>query len=54
MLSHPLEEVEEIRVDAGSAKSGAGAEWREERVVWSSQDVPLLVTHSVVSPVAAC
>jgi hypothetical protein len=54
VLSHPLEDVEDIRADTSGAKSGAGGEWREECVVWSSQDVPLLVTHSAVRPAAAC
>lgn len=46
VLSHPLDDPEGVQVDSSSAKSGA--EWKEERVVWSSMDVPLLVTHSPV------
>ena len=61
ILVHPLENIQEVQMAAGSSSSGggnggeardgsgAGGGWDEqERVVWSGAEVPYLVTHNTV------
>jgi len=53
MLVHPLESIQQVLLMDGSSGSGGasgGGVWQEEeRVVWSSAEVPYLVTHNTVS-----
>ena len=42
ILSHPLEELSQVWLE-GSTHGGG---WQDERVIWSSRDMPFLVTYS--------
>ena len=44
ILSHPLEELSQVWLE-GSTHGGG---WQDERVIWSSKDMPFLVTYSKV------
>ena len=46
ILSHPLEELSQVWLE-GRASAGSSG-WQDELVIWSSKDMPYLVTYSKV------
>jgi hypothetical protein len=49
ILVHPLENIQEVQLQVAAAAPHADDWDMEEQVVWSSVEVPYLVTHNTVS-----